>query len=515
MPFTALHPDLGRLDATLADLGHKLDWAQIHKARPRIQLACPECDWTLHPKVSQYGVRFFCHDPGRPPSCELSNESWEHHMLKLEMAGAIRAAGWFATLEVPAEDGSWRADVMAASTDGTQRMAWEAQLSPITLDDIQARTDRYLDEGVRVCRVSPHKRPPRWISAVPAVRVRAPEEHEPQLWMVDDGLAGFDYAAGRWMFREEELVQFVRWALHGQVVPVESMPRYRRVYRVVDGEQPQFRRGQWWTSAQSAAAQEKHNAMRQRQELAREEREARQKQLEEEADRQSRLRAEQEQARRAEDAGWAFAVEYGDSTGADRLEEIASGRVDAVHYLPMSARPPARFHYAKNGALTCGFGIGEENRRWGTEPDLLLLELIAEKVLHPDGSQNFPPSKGHYTATKSAHSVFWSSGSVFRCRVPSSARPVCPPMASAVPPPCAPDQSRTTNRSRHGLPLSASRGTMQAVASLPTFARPGTMLLGKIRKRRPRGSIARRRAAARTGRTCVVRDRGEVPCRAS
>ncbi|MFE6081477.1 DUF6461 domain-containing protein [Streptomyces virginiae] len=99
-----------------------------------------------------------------------------------------------------------------------------------------------------------------------------------------------------------------------------------------------------------------------------------------------------------EDAGWAFAVEYGDSTGADRLEEIASGRVDAVHYLPMSARPPARFHYANNGVLTCGFGIGEEHRRWGAEPDLLLLELIAGKVLHPDGSQNFPPSREHHMA---------------------------------------------------------------------------------------------------------------------
>lgn len=68
-----------------------------------------------------------------------------------------------------------------------------------------------------------------------------------------------------------------------------------------------------------------------------------------------------------EDAGWAFAAEYWDSTGADRLEEIASGRLDAVHYLPMGARPPARFHYAKNGVLTCGFGIGEEHRRWGVE----------------------------------------------------------------------------------------------------------------------------------------------------
>ncbi|MEK8141670.1 hypothetical protein NKH18_00825 [Streptomyces sp. M10(2022)] len=36
-------------------------------------------------------------------------------MLKLEMAAAIRDAGWFAELEVPAADGSWRADVMATS----------------------------------------------------------------------------------------------------------------------------------------------------------------------------------------------------------------------------------------------------------------------------------------------------------------------------------------------------------------------------------------------------------------
>ncbi len=67
MPFTALHPELGRLDATLPDLGGGLDWSQVHKVRPRVPLACPECSWSLHPKVSRYGVRFFCHDPGRPP----------------------------------------------------------------------------------------------------------------------------------------------------------------------------------------------------------------------------------------------------------------------------------------------------------------------------------------------------------------------------------------------------------------------------------------------------------------
>ncbi|MEV5864832.1 competence protein CoiA family protein [Streptomyces sp. NPDC052071] len=301
MPFTALHADHGRLDVTLAGLGHQLDWTQVHKACPRPPLVCPQCEWGLHAKVSRYGVRFFCHDPGRPPSCELSNESWEHHMLKLEPAGAIREAGWFAELEVAAADCSWRADVMATSVDGTQRMAWEAQLSPITNDDIEYRTERYRAEGIRVCWVSPNKKPPQCISAVAAVRVRAPEDRG-QGWMVDDGLAGFDFAAGGWGFREEQLQQFVRWVLHGQVVSVESYPRYRRVPRVVDGKHLWLRRGRWWTSLQSADAQTRHESMRRRQEAAKEEREARQRQQEEAAERRRKELVEKERIQRAKEA---------------------------------------------------------------------------------------------------------------------------------------------------------------------------------------------------------------------
>ncbi|MGW9203688.1 competence protein CoiA family protein [[Kitasatospora] papulosa] len=301
MPFTALHAGLGRLDATLPDLGHQLDWAQVHKARPRPPLVCPQCEWGLHAKVSRYGVRFFCHDPGRPPSCELSNESWEHHMLKLELAGAIREAGWFAELEVPAADGSWRADVMASSVDGTQRMAWEAQLSAITDEDIEYRTERYRAEGIRVCWVSPHKKPPQWISVVPAVRVRAPDGRG-QSWLVDDGLAGFDYAAGGWAFREEQLQRFVRWVLGGQVVSVESYPRYRRVLRVVDGKRLRFRRGRWWTSLQSADAQTRHESMRRRQDAAKEEREVRQREREGAAERRRKELEEKERIQRAQEA---------------------------------------------------------------------------------------------------------------------------------------------------------------------------------------------------------------------
>ncbi|MER5615869.1 competence protein CoiA family protein [Streptomyces sp. NPDC002215] len=300
MPFTALHPELGRLDSTLPGLGHSLEWGRIHKARPRVPLTCPDCSWGLHPKVSRYGVRFFCHDPERPKSCELLNESQEHHMLKLEIAGAIRSAGWFAALEVPAEDGSWRADVMASSADGSRRMAWEAQLSQITVDDIADRTDRYADEGIRVCWVHPGARPPQWISAVPAVRVRAPKDRG-QPWVVDDGLAGFVYRSGRWEIREETLERFVRWALEGQLVPAEVLRRYRRVYRVVDGERRRFKRDQWWTSKRSVADQDRHEVMRLRQEAERAEQEARQQEQEEAAERRRKELEEQERVRKAEE----------------------------------------------------------------------------------------------------------------------------------------------------------------------------------------------------------------------
>ncbi|WP_449479330.1 competence protein CoiA family protein [Streptomyces abikoensis] len=285
----------------MPDLGCGMDWGAVHKARPRVPLTCPECGWGVHAKHSPHRVRFFCHDPGRPPSCELSNESWEHHMLKLEMAGAIRGAGWFAELEVPAADGSWRADVMASSPDGTRRMAWEAQLSPITDEDIRARTTRYRAEGIAVCWVSPHKKTPSWINVVPAVRVRAPEEREDP-WVVDDGLAGFDFGAGRWEFKEEEFSRFVRWVLLGQLAPSRSLPRYRHVYRRVDDQIWQFRRERWWTSAQSVRAQSEHEQMRQRQEKAKQEAEARKKKQEAEAERRRKRQEELERARRAAEA---------------------------------------------------------------------------------------------------------------------------------------------------------------------------------------------------------------------
>jgi competence CoiA-like predicted nuclease len=132
MAFAALHPEAGRVDATLPDLGCGLSWDAVHKVRPRVALRCPDCGHGVHVKVSSRQLRYFAHDPGRPEGCAWLNESLEHHLLKLELATAIRDAGWHAELEVRAPDGSWRADVLASAHDGSRRVAFEAQLSPIT-----------------------------------------------------------------------------------------------------------------------------------------------------------------------------------------------------------------------------------------------------------------------------------------------------------------------------------------------------------------------------------------------
>ncbi|MFI1652173.1 competence protein CoiA family protein [Streptomyces avidinii] len=276
MPFTAVHPEAGLLDATLPDLGCNRRWSDFHRqVSPRPAIVCPECGWGVHAKLSPLRVKFFCHDPGRPDTCSLTHESMDHHMLKLELAGAIRDAGWYAQLEVAAADRSWRADVMASSPDGARRMAWEAQLSPITEDDIRARTERYAAEGITVCWVSPTPKPPSWMGAVPAVSVYPAELVRPVT--VREGLVGFDPEAGRWAVHEERLGQFVRWVLDGKV---ELLTMRRRL---------------WWTSRKSIRARDAWEAARAEEERARQAAEERNRQEAEEEAR--RRREEMEEAR--------------------------------------------------------------------------------------------------------------------------------------------------------------------------------------------------------------------------
>ncbi|MEU1127054.1 competence protein CoiA family protein [Streptomyces sp. NPDC005899] len=168
MSFTAVHVERGRLDASLPDLGCGWDWSAVHRVRPPARLACPECGHEMHAKVSPLGLRFFAHAP-MAPTCTLAEESMAHHLLKLELAQAARAAGWMAELEVSGPDGRWRADVLA-STAKNRRVALEAQLATITPVEIRARTERMGADGVRAYWFSDRTRIP-WLGAVPSVRL--------------------------------------------------------------------------------------------------------------------------------------------------------------------------------------------------------------------------------------------------------------------------------------------------------------------------------------------------------
>ncbi|MFE6834091.1 DUF6461 domain-containing protein [Streptomyces sp. NPDC057705] len=83
---------------------------------------------------------------------------------------------------------------------------------------------------------------------------------------------------------------------------------------------------------------------------------------------------------------WSFAVEHGLPAGAERLAEVSRGGVEAVHLDPQPDHPPKQFAYARNGELVCCFGLGEECWRGGHQPDFLLPELIAARILAPDGA---------------------------------------------------------------------------------------------------------------------------------
>ncbi|MEH0973611.1 competence protein CoiA family protein [Micromonospora sp. CPCC 205546] len=229
MTFVALHADRGRVDATLDDLGCGWVWSEIHRRRPRVRLCCQQCDHPVHAKVSSGGLRFFAHDPERRPDCPAARETMEHHLLKLELATAVRSTGWRAELEATRPGAQWRADVLAVSPDGCRTMAWEVQLSSITAEEIAERSGRLDGAGVPVCWVG--VKPRRWAEEVPSVVVRPPAERG-QAWRVTHGLFRFD---GAWLPAEVDLAPFVGWVLFEQVIYYDDVlrrvwtaPRYAR-----------------------------------------------------------------------------------------------------------------------------------------------------------------------------------------------------------------------------------------------------------------------------------------------
>lgn len=145
---TAAHPVHGLLDATVDDLGAGIAWEQIHRVSPLEPLTCRGCSAAMSAKVSTRGLRFFSHRAAAR-DCPSAGETLAHRLLKLELAGAIRDAGWHAELEVPGN--GWRADVLASSPDGSRRIAFEAQLASATIEDLRERTATIAAEDVEVC----------------------------------------------------------------------------------------------------------------------------------------------------------------------------------------------------------------------------------------------------------------------------------------------------------------------------------------------------------------------------
>ncbi|WP_345586551.1 competence protein CoiA family protein [Streptomyces prasinosporus] len=171
-------------------------------------------------RISPHRARHFYHQV-RPRDCALANESPEHHLLKLELATAARAAGFRAELEVGNEARTWRADVLVFDRRDRPFMALEAQLSPMTPQEARMRTDRYAADGVAVCWVVLEKRP--WERGVPSLRV-APPRGRGDAWTVRYGMARYTWAGPRtvktkaaWTHISCSLDEAIRWILQGRV----------------------------------------------------------------------------------------------------------------------------------------------------------------------------------------------------------------------------------------------------------------------------------------------------------
>ncbi|MFF9638722.1 competence protein CoiA family protein [Streptomyces bacillaris] len=312
MQLTADHAEWGRLDVTLDDLGCGRSWQEIHRVRG-MELTCPECGGQVHARLSKLDTRHLYHRT-KPPTCSLANESLEHHLLKLELVTCARAAGFRAELEVAASTGEWRADVMVFSPDGARLMALEAQLSPITVEDIAARTGLYERDGVRVCWFGCRPRP--WVGTVPTLLVQAPEERG-QAWAVTAGLARLSARPLAWHPVTTTLAEAVTWMLTDRIVPHTPLSSARRVtgetswYEWAEGWTRSWNDGWrlWWTAPSYAASETRK---------VREEAEERQRQEAQEKAAARRREVEKQKKARAKEAkDRAYAAFWG-RTGMDQ-----------------------------------------------------------------------------------------------------------------------------------------------------------------------------------------------------
>jgi len=121
------------------------EWNELalrHRNGTPVTMCC--CGAPGHLRVSQNGVRHFYH--AASSACGYAEESAEHLALKEQIYRACRAEGWEVSVEYPAPDRSWVADVYAAG-DGRE-VVFEIQISAIPPEELEERETRYRDGGI-------------------------------------------------------------------------------------------------------------------------------------------------------------------------------------------------------------------------------------------------------------------------------------------------------------------------------------------------------------------------------
>lgn len=139
MPFRAIIDGQPVISALLTTE----EWCQLQARRPLVQLPC--CNAPGHMRTSPGGIQHFYHASGSSV-CNANRELLRHLTLKAEILAGVQDAGFTAETEVVGLPDRWRADVLASS-DG-KRIAFEVQLSSISLLDLADRHARYEAAGV-------------------------------------------------------------------------------------------------------------------------------------------------------------------------------------------------------------------------------------------------------------------------------------------------------------------------------------------------------------------------------
>ena len=125
-------------------------WAVLKSRRAPLLMPC--CEARAIMRVSKLGLQHFAHY-SRHSVCDWKPETEDHLRAKMEIVMACRAAGWRARPEARADDGAWRADVLAwrETRRGTLRVAFEVQLSAQPRAETEARQSRYAAAQIRGC----------------------------------------------------------------------------------------------------------------------------------------------------------------------------------------------------------------------------------------------------------------------------------------------------------------------------------------------------------------------------